>query len=297
VSFKQKNLQVNFTLASGNFGGGGGNSLSLTNLRMTAEISAVPGTAGSMLNELVIYGMSLDQMNQLTVIGKQLGTVGQNQVDVYAQDGDEQPNLVFTGDIYLAYVDGRDQPNLRFMVYAAPGGKEARKPMAPTTKKGGYAAEKLASSLSQAMGFKFENNDFKAMLRNPYLWGTGISQMRQLSRSAGFVWGIDRGTLAIWPKGGSRKGSAPTISPNKEGPGELIGYPVLSQRRIFATCYFDPQIKPFGQVNVESSLTAAQGLWNIAQIDISLDAWTPHGRWQMTVIADSPGNVPSSGSQ
>ena len=114
----------------------------------------------------------------------------------------------FSAIILRAYIEGSDQPNLRFIVLAMPGAAAARQPIPVTTHKGGYAAQSIAQSLAQAMGFKFENNGVSVMLRNPYLWGTGISQMRQLSRAANFVWGLDaRGTLAIWPKGGARAGA------------------------------------------------------------------------------------------
>jgi hypothetical protein len=299
LSFAQKLLTVNFSLANGQFSGGG-NSLSLTDMRMSASISAVPGTAGSSLDALDIYGMTLSQMNQLSVIGKQLGTAyQQNKVTVIAQDGNVAPATVFQGIILQAYVMAQDQPHVHFHVNAKPDAAASRKPIPVTTKKGAAQAQTLAQSLASAMGFKFENNSVSTSLRNPYLWGTGISQMRQLSKAASFDWIIDPGTnaLAIWPKGKSRTGNATTISPYISGPGELIGYPVFSNSRIYVTAYYDPQMKPQGQINVVSSLTAAQGLWNVRQVNFELESFTPHGRWQMTIAADSPDNSPSSGTQ
>ena len=298
MSFAPKRLTAQFTLGQGQFSGGG-NSLTLSGLRMSAAISSTPHYAGSSLDDLTIYGMSLSQMNQLSVIGKQLGQgYAQNKVVVTAQDGDNPSATVFQGVILQAYIDGRDMPHVRFIVTAKPDAAASRKPIPVTTKKGAAQAQTLAQSLSSAMGFKFENNSVSTSLRNPYLWGTGISQMRQLAAAAAFDWVIDPGTnvLAIWPKGKSRQGNVPTISPYISGPGELIGYPVFSDARIYVTAYYDPSIQPQGQFNVVSSITAAQGLWTMAQLNLELDSLVPHGRWQMTLVGDSSGNVPSSGT-
>jgi hypothetical protein len=300
VSFDQKILTVQFSLAQGNFQGGG-NSLTLTNMRIQAQIHGTPGTSSSFLDGLDIYGMTLSQMNQLSRIGKQLGTANpNNKVMITAQDGDNPSSIVFNGVILQAYIIGQDQPHVHFHVTATPAAAAARKAMPSTTKQGATQAQMLAQNISSAMGFQFENNNFSATLRNPYLWGTGISQMRQLSKAAGFDWGIDPGTnvLAIWPKGmGRTTGGVPTISPYISGPGELIGYPVFSDSRVYATAYFDPQMQPFGQFNLVSSITAANGIWWVSQLELNLSSFTPHGPWEMTVIGDPTGQTPSPGNQ
>lgn len=289
--FAQKQVLASFSLANGSFSGGG-NTLNLSGLRISAEISSVPGQSGSFLDSLVIYGMSLSQMNQLSIIGKQLGSINQNSVTVQAQDGDTQPTTVFEGVVHSAYVDGRDQPQVRFIVTANPGGYHARKPVKPTTRQGAQQASDLASFITQAMGFKFENNNVNAIIRNPYLWGTYISQMRQLMKAADAEWIIDRGTLAIWPKGGSRMtGGTPVVKPPK-----MIGYPMFSQAQLIVTTYFDPSIVPQGQIQVQSSLTPANGTWKIRQMSTELDGLTPHGRWQSVLTCVTPGQQ-SSGEQ
>ena len=299
MSFAQKNLIAEFSLGTGNFQGGGNNLTIGPGMRMSCEASWTPHASGSSLENLVIYGMTLSQMNQLSVIGKQLAAVGKNSVSVYAQDGDTQPSLVFSGNILQAYIDGNDQPSLRFIVTGRPDGRAARQPIPVTTHKGAYAAQNIAQSLAQAMGFKFENNGVSVMLRNPYLWGTGISQMRQLSRAANFVWGLDaRGTLAIWPKGGARAGAGVTISPKISGPGELIGYPVCSQATVYAKAYYAPNLSPFTMFTLaDSEFTAANGPWHLGQMSVALDSWTPHGRWEMILKGFLSNQVPSSGSQ
>ena len=134
------------------------------------------------------------------------------------------------------------------------------------------------------MGFKFENNGVHVMICNPYLHGTGISQVRQIIDAMSCQWLLDRGTLAIWPTGKARSGSVPLISPQTG----LVGYPQFDQARIRVTSYYNPAILPCGQIQVQSSFTAACGLWNITQTQLALDAFTPHGRWFQTMVGTNP---------
>ncbi len=194
-------------------------------------------------------------------------------------------STVFTGDVIMAWPDGSDQPNVRFMVLAKPGAVAARKPIAPTTRKGAIAGETMVQTLAQQMGFKFENNGVHVMIRNPYLHGTGISQVRQIIDAMSCQWLLDRGTLAIWPTGKARSGGGvPLISPETG----MVGYPQFDQARIRVTSYYNPAIRPCGQIQVQSSFTAACGLWNITQTQLALDAFTPHGRWFQTMVGTNP---------
>ena len=154
-------------------------------------------------------------------------------------------STVFTGDVIMAWPDGSDQPNVRFMVLAKPGAVAARKPIAPTTRKGAIAGETMVQTLAQQMGFKFENNGVHVMICNPYLHGTGISQVRQIIDAMSCQWLLDRGTLAIWPTGKARSGGGvPLISPETG----MVGYPQFDQARIRVTSYYNPAIRPCGQI-------------------------------------------------
>jgi hypothetical protein len=286
MSFSQKLLTASFTLGSGNFGSGG-NSLTLSNLRMTCDITLVQADAQPKLDNLTIYGMTLDHMNQLSQTGATYNRLSQhNTVTVQAGDAESGMSTVFSGDILSAVPDGSDQPNFRFMVTAVPTGFAARKPVAPTTRKGAVAGEDLLSALASQMGLGFENNGVHVMLRNPYLHGTAVSQVRQCVDSVGCQWMVDRGTLAIWPTGKARSGGPVTVSPTSNP--RMVGYPQGDQAQVVLTTEYSPAIKPGGQVTIQSSLTMACGTWNIGQMKYELDALVPHGRWFMTMICLNP---------
>jgi hypothetical protein len=278
MSFGPKLLQAQFSGAQ--LGGG---SLTFNNLRMQADISVPSADAASTLTSLVIYGMSLSDMNRLSTAGASYNTVSSTaavmQITLSASDNGQPYATVFQGDIIpgMTYVDGSDQPNIRFLCSAVFGAANARKKIAPTSHKGAIAGETLLQQLAQQMGWRFENNNVHVMLSNPYLWGTGISQIRQCVESMNCEYLGHLGTLAIWPAGGSRS-EVYTISPPK-----LVGYPSFSQSNIFITAYYDPAFIPCSQVRVQGSqLTAANGLWNnTGETTYELDSLVPHGRWFM----------------
>lgn len=62
MAFAQKLLTATISLVNGSFAGGG-NSLTLSGLRMSAKIRNSGGLSQSFLEELAIYGMSLSEMN------------------------------------------------------------------------------------------------------------------------------------------------------------------------------------------------------------------------------------------
>ena len=66
--FDEKQLKAIISLANGQFAGGG-NSLTIEGLRMTLEATRLPADAQSIIDMLAIYGLSLSQMNQLSVCG------------------------------------------------------------------------------------------------------------------------------------------------------------------------------------------------------------------------------------
>ena len=296
MAFKRKILTAIFQLGNGSFPGGG-NTLTLTNMRMSAQVTISGGDGQSFLNQLSIYGMSLAQMNQLALIGNIYSPSGVNKknlVAVQAGDEGETPTTIFEGYIVQAFVDANQMPEVRFIVNAQVLNWLAKTPAHPTSKQGSADASSMVSTLASQMGLKFENNSVSKILSNPYLHGTAISQLKKLAESADFQWLIDRGTLAIWPTAGKRSGGSAVISAQTG----MVGYPKFSQNVLIVTTLFNPDIKVGQEIEVKSTLAGAAGKWKVNQIVYMLDSWTPHGRWFMDITTDNsslPESVVPSG--
>src|SRR5438309_2052157 len=101
--YARRKINVFFQLGTGSFGGGTANVIKHTGLRVIAEITLAvlphPGQA-----VLQVYGLTLSEMNALTVAGL---TIRNRDNKVLVQAGDDQSGMtdVFNGTIVEAYPD------------------------------------------------------------------------------------------------------------------------------------------------------------------------------------------------
>jgi hypothetical protein len=296
MTFVQRQIQVSFSMATGNFQGGGNQaSISASSSgtydpnipRISARVFGLGGESGLTLS-MAIWGMPLSQMNQLSTVGTQIHYIGQNSVTVMAGDAISGMSLVFSGIITSAFVDAQSQPQVCFRVEAAPGATANVQNSAPTSVKGQVDAAQLMGQVVQKAGFQFQNlgvNNVK--LRNPYLWGAIGNQIKMLARHGGFEHIIDRGTVYIWPAQGQRSSNV-FLSPQTS----MVGYPMFNQANVIVKSIFNPQIVNQGSITVQSDLTPACGTWNVVNVTHEIDANMPRGKW-FTITEAGPTGSPT----
>ena len=287
-SFTTKQIDLTFQLGTGNFGAAGQNLLKVSGLRILAQLSQIlnqGGTRGATQIILRIYGLTLSVMNTLTNTGLGFG-VRFNYVMVEAGDMNGT-SMVFRGLIQEAFPDLSQMPDGAFIVTAVTAQDVALRPVPPNSFKGSTDVAQIMNSLASAAGLGFENNGVDVKLSNPYLHGTLMQQMELVGKAADIGWFIDgttsNGTLAIWPKNGSRGGAIPVISPASG----MIGYPSFERVFLRVRTIFNPLIKQGGQIQIPQSepITAARGNWQVIRIEASLSSQMPDGPWEMEVLA------------
>lgn len=289
MTFSQKLINVSFSLASGNFGGGG-NSANITGLRVSAMIE-MNGAASSGTMQLAIFGLPLSTMNQLSTMGTQKTQQGDNQVSVYAGDAQSGMSLVYTGYIYDAYVDAANMPEVCFRLTGSPsGGIHAAKPVDPISKSGPQDVSQMMKTLAGQMGLKFEDNGVNVKIKNPYYPSSSWNQAVALAEDANIHLVVERGTLAIAPIGKPRQGNV-IISPSTG----MVGYPAFLEAKVLVKALFQPSVSILSTMTIQSDLTPANGDWMIIQIVYELESKMPHGRWFMTLVGvpTSEGNPAS----
>lgn len=281
MTFTQKELMFKFTLASGNFqasGSSGGNSLTLSNLRAEVRILKAGGVGlGSM--QAAIYGMTLSHMNQLTQ-RQSVTTTTKNTVVVRAGDIGGSLTEVFQGTIYHAWMDTQAMPDVAFRVEAQAGLYEAQKPIEPTSVSGTADVAKTMQQITKAIGLQFEDNNVRVKIANPYLPGTGVTQIKTLAKMAGIEHIIDLGKLAIWNPGQARSGST-LISPDTG----MVGYPCMTYSGVEVKTLFQPTIKYGAKIQIRSSVTPASGEFIIYALDYDLASQMPNGPWFCLISA------------
>lgn len=255
----------------------GSNTISLSGYRASAFIDA-SGGIGTGTADIAIYGLPLSTMNDLSQIGRTWGSVPQYGIKVFAGDEGEAPSLVWQGDAMYAMADGQ-QPNMAFRIFGQPGYYGMISPAAPTSLQGAGDVATMMSSLASQMGFGFVNNGVRVKLSNPYHAGTPMAQAKEIAYAANIDMVVDRGVMFISPLGSPLPGDPVLISPETG----MIGYPAFDSQSVMVRTLFNPAIQPLGAVQVQSSLTAACGTFQVMQISHALDCLMPGGRWETEV--------------
>lgn len=272
-------INVKFQLGTGSFGESGNDTIEVTGLRVMASIAKSGGDSMTQL-DMRVFGLPLDVMNKLTILGKPLIYGRKNIVIVSAGDDDAGVAVVFAGTIMEAWVDAKGAPAVSLVLRAMTGGLEALKPTQPTSFKGTVDAATVVASIAQQNGHGIENSGVSVQISNPYLAGTMLQQLQTIARAGNFNCVIEDPDgrapyVAIWPVNGVRGGLVPLLSPDTG----LVGYPMRTENGIALTTLFNPTITFGGQVQVKSSVTPANGGWTVFNIVHDLESELPDGKW------------------
>lgn len=276
--FTEKLIELTITLGTGNFGADLGDTVTISNARILADLEYAGGeTMGEA--KIRVYGMSQQLMNQLTTIGQINRAIRvKNTVSVAAGDVNGM-QLCFFGVIVDAYAEYNGAPDVPFVIEAAAGMDIAVKPVGATSYKGKVAVTQIMGDLATEAGLAFEPNNVDVSLVNPYFPGTTLNKIKACARAAGIEFVIDRGTLAIWTLGQSRQGEIPLISVDSG----MVGYPTLSSKGMTLRSVFNFNIKFGADVEVQSSVQMANGQWHVFKVSHNISSQMPDGPWFSTI--------------
>jgi hypothetical protein len=278
MTFVKRQIQVTISLGTGQFGDTMGPNVTLSGLRAKATVVSYNGDAQGQL-QLRLYGLPLQMINQLTTIGPVMQERRNNRILVAAGDEGGAMSTVYQGSIDSAFGEFQGAPDVVFNITALAAALQAVKPVNAVSYRGATDVATIMQSLAATMGFAFENNGVQAQLSSPYFSGTAYQQAKSCAKAANIYFTIDRGTLAIWPKTGARASNPIPVSAATG----MVGYPVFSGNGIVLTMQFNPDLALGGRVDVTSSLTVANGIWNVFSVVHELESETPGGTWYSQV--------------
>jgi hypothetical protein len=286
MTFARKEIEVTISLGTGQFGDTGANTVTLSGLRVKADIQQFGGDAMPQV-QLRIFGLPLKMINQLTTIGPINSSVMyQNSVLIAVGDAGAALTTIYSGTIWQAWGDFNQMPDTSLNISAVGGLAASLKPVGASSYPGSADVGTIMQALATTAGFGFVNSGVSVQLSNPYFPGTAFAQIRECAQAANINFAIDNGVLQIWPKGGTRTGTAPLISPATG----LVGYPAFSSNGLMLTTIFNPAVVIGGLIQVQSSIAPACGQWIATQISHSLESETPGGQWFTHILG-----VPFSG--
>lgn len=278
TNFARKVIELTFELGNAATFDGANNRVTVAGHRVQARIKAF-ATATSGEASVRVYGLAPSILNQLVALDGASAMSRSNTIRIRAGNEGEALSLVFVGQIVGAQADMTKQPATALDILAGPSILAAATVLPPSSFPGSADAAVIMQNLAAQMNLAFENSGVSKMLSTPYFWGDAKKQAGDCARAAGFEWVIDRGVLAIWPKGGTRGGQVPLISTDTG----LVGYPTYMALSDYAglnvKTVFDPRLQVGGAVEIKSSLPFASGKWGVFELQHELEPEVAGGQW------------------
>lgn len=283
TSFLQRFLQVQLTLNSGEFADGS-NSKIIDSLAMTASIEKLgPPDFGKASVE--IYGMLLEDMEQLTTLNFQPLFVSRNYINIFAGDDVNGMSQVFAGTITSASADFNSQPEIKFKIEAQIGFFGAVTAQSPTAIKGSQSVSSFVEQQAQKLGLTFVNEGVTASIRNCVFNGSPLAQARAAAAAVGAELITDDDEMILLNKDQARTGDVPLLSKDSG----LLGYPSITQNGIELKAIFNPAFKFAGLIEIDSIVPKTSGQWRIVKLTHNLTSnMVSNGAWESSITGFYP---------
>lgn len=257
-----------------------GPDLNLSGMRAHALIQQLGGGQQGVM-QLQVFGLPLSTINDLTRYGMIRNQIGENSILLAAGDVGGAMSTAYTGVIQESVGDFRAMPDVPMNILAFSALTDAIRAVPGAGYSGAVDVATIMADLAKQMspqpqGLAFENHGVSVMLSSPHLKGTLLDQVKSMARAANINFSIENGTLAIWPKGGHRRGDPILVSPETG----MVGYPSFGggQGLVVTTLYM-PTVHLGSRIEVKSSITPACGIWAVYSVTHELQSETPNGRW------------------
>ncbi|EFE93989.1 baseplate hub protein [Serratia odorifera] len=269
MSYQQRDIKVEFTLAEGRTFDDRGNVLTVNNARCYVSLAAYGGIAGTQIT-LYIWGLVAQQMATLSYKGIWIDGAKPNRIRVWAAG-----RQIFEGFISDAYADYNQAPDVPLIITANMMFYLRAKKVSPFSAQGPVSIDDILMPMASSVGLKYENQGVKRTLPDPYFQGDITQQMIEAARAVDAEIDINVEQVTIWPKGMPRKEPALFVSPDHG----LIGYPIFTNVGLSISCLFCPDIFIGRGILLSTSLPNASGKHATIGAMHTLTSWVEGGQW------------------
>lgn len=276
-SFTAKELRFTFVLDRQTRFADGQNTLVVTGLRATADIT-YPGPPAFPSCNARIFGMKLSDMRALTALTQGVLTYGDNSMIVEANSGDGW-TAVFAGQIINAVPDFASAPDVALQLFCQTLGFELLDPATPSSFPVAADYVSVITAIAAKMNRTVTNSGVSGSFNDAtYFANTPAEQLRMAAKKANIAYYTDiAGVIEICPVGGARQIAKWVLSPQSG----LIGYPTLRDVNLIgAMAVFNPALRYGAQIQITGSdQVYANGNWQIFDITHRLSSLLPDGPW------------------
>ncbi|WNN42786.1 baseplate hub protein [Winslowiella toletana] len=276
MTYRKRELEVEFTLSEGTFDQAQGNILTLRNMKCEVSISAFGGVTGTTM-EMSLWGLSLDHMAKLTVKAQRY--IGQKQNLVKLKANGE---TIFLGTIVASRINLNQMPDAPIEITANVLGYERILPCSDTVVRGVADVGSLVMAICNKVGLSFVNVDVNKRELNPHYPGNAIKQITDIAANHKFNFEVDIGVATIYTGKDPIDGVVPFVSPSRG----LIGYPIFYDQGILFRCLYSSSIKVGRKLILDTSLPNGSGEYIIlAGTTHYLSSMVEGGPWETSVVA------------
>jgi len=276
MSFESRDITINFTLSKSDFGDGN-NSLTVSGLRVEAQIDNAGGINGSTLYAK-IYGMKEADMLKCCTYAQTYQIQKNIMVTLLAGDVVSGMSQIFQGTITDGMIDYNEMPHVPLVIQCRSGFLEQILPSAPNSSVDPTDVAAVIASLAKAIGFAFTNAGVTKYLGNHYSYGSPVQQIKDIARAAGIGLDISNNQVAIWAAGTPRDTSVVSVSPSSG----LIGYPTYYPWGVMINTSFTPDMVRGRKCSLISAVEKANGDFFIQAVTHLLSSQLPGGPWMTT---------------
>lgn len=270
TSYQERTIRVTITLDAG---GGTAEKIVFADSAISATIRK-QGVPELPTASVEIYGLTIDQMAQLTMLSFDAQSLRQNVIVIEAGAVGEQLSTVFRGEITNSAPDFSSAPSPVMRIEAITTAYARLDPTPPVSVKGAQSASSLCASFASQAGLTFVDKGCKASVKDCVINGDPIAKMQWVAHTVGADLIIDDDTAILLPTDGARSTQSVALISPQTG---AIGYPSFDQQGIRFTCFFAPQIHLADLVRIESILPRATGIWKVYSLTHELSARLPSG--------------------
>jgi hypothetical protein len=229
--------------------------------------------------KVVIKGLGMNTMTQLTRLGYEAFTRSQNLIQIDA--GDESGmSLAYQGDIVTAWANFNTAPDIQFEIKALGGYFASMQPDNPLSINGSQSIEAVVSQVAAKAGFVVQNEGVTGDIKNTELHGDVMTKVQTIARTKGFNVIVDGKKIILLPNQKVRGTPVPNIS----AANGLIGYPTFDDKGVNFECMYRPDIEIGGLAKLETIVPRASGEWVVIGVKHTLSANDPHNQvWKTSV--------------
>jgi len=235
-----------------------GEVVNISGLRASVDVQQGYDIFDGEMN-LNIEGMTLSNMQKLTVIGFIQRENVNNTIVVRAGDKVNGMQLVFRGFIWQAYIDANRQPSPTFNILAKSSVRIALS-TPPASSYKSAKVEHVFADLAKEGGLSFHNINVDQRMDGIYLTGSTLDKIKSMAKASGVMFSTDGGILTVWENLVQVNNKPIVCSPDSPD-ATLIGYPIVSGNMMEVVLLFTSRLRYYQRIEIKSQVEVANGMW------------------------------------